>query len=919
ALSENFPYDVELGWSASGNDGSFDLLLQRRGDSRTDWIEDSSSTRKKWREYGNDPLRGSSTRGLVPRLREFLSERLPEAMVPSDFVLLEELPLNASGKVDRRALPSPERRAPGLESGYVVPRGPIEEGVASIWKDVLKLERIGAHDDFFELGGHSLLATSIVTRVRDAFQVDLPLRSLFESPTVAGIAERVERDYRTQEIGAAQPPILAPSSRSVEGELSFAQTRMWFLSRLEPSSPAYNIHGAIRLRGTLDHRAFEESLREMVQRHQSLRTTFGHRDGRPFQRISEEETFELPRIDLKSSSDPEADARRAAREEASTPFDLERGPLVRTKLLELAPDDHVLLLTMHHIVSDGWSIGVFFREWGLTYGAFSSGGPSPLAELPVQYADFARWQREWLEGELLERQLSYWKGELQGVTSLDLPTDRPRPTTRTYRGGRRTMTLPAALSGSVRELSHREGATLFMTLLALYQILLFRYTGQEDIAVGTPIAGRNRSEIEGLIGFFVNTLVLRSDLSGRPSFRDLLSRVRERALGAYAHQDLPFEKLVEELSPERSLGQNPLFQTIFAFQNAPIEGLVLKGLALSVLETETGSTRLDLEMHVWDRLDGLKLTVSYDRDLFEEATIDRLLGHYRALLESAVSNPKARIVDLELLTDSERRHLLALGQGIESEYPRDQNVAEVFEARAAERPEAIAVVCEDREIRYSELNRRANRLAHYLRSMGVQRDEVVAIAAARSERLIVGLLGILKAGGAYLPLDPDYPAERLSFMLEDSGAKILLTERETEALLPGSNVPSISLDSEKLSGFPAENPHSAASASHLAYVTYTSGSTGIPKGVEVPHRGILRLLFGVDYVSFGPSTTILHLSAISFDASTFEIWGALLHGGRVVVHAEKLASFSDLQTVIERERVTTMWLTASLFNATVDH
>ncbi|HIP96962.1 MAG TPA: non-ribosomal peptide synthetase, partial [Anaerolineae bacterium] len=533
----------------------------------------------------------------IGELQGCLKEKLPAYMVPSTYVVLEALPLLPNGKVDRWALSALEGARLEQEAAYVAPRTPMEEVLATLWARTLSVERVGVHDDFFELGGHSLLATRLISRLRQTFQVEVPLQDLFESPTVAGLAERVEAALRAAE-GLETPPI-EPVSRDGEPPLSFAQQRLWFLDQLAPGNLFYNIPMAVRLTGELDVEALEQSLNEILRRHEVLRTTFRAKGGKPVQIIAPELPLLLLVEDLSHlpETEREAEAGRLVQKEARRPFDLSQGPLLRARLLKLGAEEHIAVVTMHHIISDGWSMEVFIRELAALYEAFSQGRPSPLPELPVQYADFACWQREWLQGEVLDRQLAYWKEQLGNrPLMLDLPTDRPRPAVQSWRGATERFALPTELSKKLRTLSREEGATLFMTLLAAFQTLLYRYTGQEDVSVGTAIANRNRAEIEGLIGFFVNTLVMRTNLSGEPSFREVLKRVREVALGAYTHQDLPFEMLVEALQPERDLSHAPLFQAAFALQNTPMETLELPGLTLSPLDVDSGTAKFDLTL-----------------------------------------------------------------------------------------------------------------------------------------------------------------------------------------------------------------------------------------------------------------------------------------------------------------------------------
>ncbi|HYF38928.1 MAG TPA: condensation domain-containing protein, partial [Gemmatimonadales bacterium] len=641
----------------------------------------------------------------VSELRSYLKGKLPDYMVPSAFVTLDALPLTPNGKVDRRALPAPEQARPELEGAFVRPRTAVEEVLAGIWSKVLGVEQVGVHDNFFDLGGHSLRATQVMSRICDAFRVELPLRTFFETPTVAGLAEAVEVARRAG-VGLQAPPLL-PVSRPAELPLSFAQQRLWFLDQLEPGSSLYNIPCPIRVSGALNVEALHQALEAIVARHESLRTTFPSVDGRPMQVIAERQPVALPVTDL--SEHPEGErasgAQRLVTEEARRPFDLARGPLVRASLVRLSDDDHILLLTMHHIVIDGWSLGIFNKELAALYKAFSFKCPSTLPELPIQYADFAQWQRQWLQGETLEEQLSYWRERLSDAPPvLELPTDRPRPAVQSFRGAHQSVLLPKELSEGLKALSQREGATLFMTLLAAFQTLLHRYTGQEDVVVGSPIANRNRAEVEGLIGFFVNTLVMRTDLSGDPTFRELLGRVREVALGAYAHQDLPFEKLVEELQPERDLSRTPLFQAMFVLQNTPGMALELPGLTVQPLRFDLGISKFDLTLYAVEEADELRTVLEYNTDLFDAATITRMLGHLRTLLEGAVACPERRLSELPIFTEAEHRQLLVEWNDTAADYPRQSCVHQLFEAQVERTPERVARA-PDRHVRASRSER----------------------------------------------------------------------------------------------------------------------------------------------------------------------------------------------------------------------
>jgi amino acid adenylation domain-containing protein len=816
-------------------------------------------------------------------LRAFLRERLPDYMIPSSFVRLDALPLTPNGKVDRRALPAPGPSRPEL-GALVPPRTPVEAEVAGLWREVLGVAEVGVHDDFFELGGHSILGTQMVSRLRDTLGVELPLRRLFETPTVAGVAAWIEAEGRAA-VPAAPP--LAPAPRGGRLSLSFAQERLWFLEQLEPGSPAYTIAGALRIRGPLDRGALERSLGEILRRHEALRTSFANVEGEPVPRVAAPAGLALEVQDLATLGPErsEAEARRLAQAESLRPFDLQKGPLFRARLLRLAAEDHALVLAMHHIVSDAWSLGVLVRELGALYRAFAAGEASPLPELTVQYADWAAWQRQWLGGAALERQLAYWRGQLAGGTPpLRLPTDRPRPPRRSAAGAHEVFQLPAALGEGLKALARRERLTFFMTLLAAFQALLHRVTGQDDIAVGSPISGRSRSETEGLIGLFVNTLVLRTPLSGDPTFRELLARVRDVALGAYAHQDLPFEKLVSELHPERNPSVNPLFQVMFVLQNAPLPGLALPGLALEPLGFERGTARFDLTLFMWDDPRGPLGALEYSTDVFDAPTVRRLLAAFRRLLEAMVASPDERVSRVGLLDPAERRQLLDEGVGAAAPSPGDA-VHELFEAQVRMTPTAAAVVDGPVTLSFAELDRRANRLARHLRRLGVGPEVRVGVCLERSWRLMVGLLGVLKSGGAYLPLDPGQPEDRLAFMIEDSGTQLVLTEPALEKEVARIPVRRLLLGEDgDLDSGDGDALGRTASGDQLAYVIYTSGSTGRPKGTMITHRGLAHYLSWATaaYVTEGAGGSPVH-SSVGFDLTVTSLFCPLLGGQAVTM------------------------------------
>ncbi|HSF43042.1 MAG TPA: non-ribosomal peptide synthase/polyketide synthase [Thermoanaerobaculia bacterium] len=893
-LGSALGWEVELGWASPGSDGSFEAVLRRRGSSRPSAPLASllppalpGPASRPWSSYANQPMQGRFARRMAPELRAFLAARLPDHMVPAAFVLLDELPLTAHGKVDRRRLPAPEVARPDGDVPYVAPRTPTEERLAAIYAELLGVDRVGAEDDFFALGGHSLLATQVVSRVRHELAVELPLRTLFERPRVAGLAAAVDAlGDRGEPLQA--PPIL-PAPRGGEIPLSFAQQRLWFLDQLEPGSAVYDIFTALSLTGALDAAALAASLSAVSARHEALRTTFGEREGRPFQRVHPATALPLPVVDLAGLDDREREARRLAEEEARRPFDLARGPLLRCTLLRLGATEHWVLLNMHHIVSDGWSMGLLVREVGACYGALCRGERPSLPALPVQYADFALWQRSTLSGRELERQLAWWRERLAGAPALlDLPLDRPRPAVQSYRGAHLPARLPQDLSAALASLARERGATLFVVLLAGFQALLGRLSGQEDLVVGSPVANRNRLETEGLIGFFVNTLALRVGLGGDPVFVDLIGRVREVALAAYAHQDLPFERLVEELQPERSLAQSPFFQVMFVLQNAPLGRLDLPGLTLAPVETEPGGSKFDLTLSLREGPRGLTGFWELASDLLDAATVVRWAGQLERLLAGALERPEARLSELPLLSWAERHQLLlewndsAAGDGFGC-------VHELFERQAVRTPEAVAAFFAGEALTYRELDRRSGKLAAFLRRRGVGTDSVVALHVERSLEMVVGVLGILRAGAGYLPLDPAYPADRLAFMLADAAVPLLLTEERLEGTLPAGQAAVVRLDAdwEEIEGAPDLPPAGPVSDLALGYVIYTSGSTGRPKGVALAHRPLRNLLDWHLATLLGGART-LQFASLSFDASFHEMFAAWGTGGSVAIVPEEL-------------------------------
>jgi amino acid adenylation domain-containing protein len=842
-------------------------------------------------------------------LRNAVKQRLPEYMVPVAWMAMEKLPLSPNGKVDRKALPVPEYGRRDVAESELESRTPVEEVIAQIWAEVLKLEKVGPEENFFELGGHSLLATQVMSRIRQSLKVDLPLRNIFEAPTVSELARQVENSQRQRE-GIADRPLL-PSDRNRDVPLSFAQQRLWFLDKLDPKNAAYNISWTMRISGPLNTRALELSLNRVVERHEVLRSRFSISHEQPVQMADVAAEIRLGVQDLSGLPQKEREERALALvvEEAHKPFDLNRGPLIRAGLIRIAPDDHVLMVNLHHAIGDRWSLSVLSRELAVFYEAEISHQNAPLRDLPLQYGDFAIWQREWLEGEVLERQLSYFRQKLAGAPPLlEMPTDRPRPAMETFRGSVLIAPLPKETSDGIKALGRREGTTLFMTLLAAFQTLLARYAGQEDIVVGSPIANRNRAEVENLIGFFANTLVLRTDLSGDPSFRELLGRVRETALGAYAHQDLPFEKLVEELQPERNLSHNPIFQVMFALQNTPAQSLSFGGLTLRPMNAKSETAKCDLSLFIAETPNGLSGRWEYNTDLFDRTTIQRMTGHFERLLAGLLANPEQKIWKAPLLAEEERQELLVDWNDTRSTYRHDVCVHQLVEAQSARTPDAVAAVFQSQELTYFELNQRANQLAHYLRKLGVGRGDLVALCVERSLDMVVGLLGILKAGGAYIPVDPAYPRDRVAFMLTDAGVKAVVTQQPLLENIPASDAPSVCLDRDwpQIENESRGAPAPLATSADLAYVIYTSGSTGKPKGVQIEHRAVVNFLQSMQLEpGLVQQDRLLAVTTLSFDIAGLEMYLPLMTGARIVIASREQASDGNQLLALMRESGTT--------------
>ncbi|HEX8363580.1 MAG TPA: amino acid adenylation domain-containing protein, partial [Longimicrobium sp.] len=843
-------------------------------------------------------------------LRAHLSANLPGYMVPAAYVWMEAMPLTPNGKVNRKALPAPEGDAFATRV-YEAPLGEIETALAAIWAEVLGVDQVGRQDSFFELGGHSLRAVRVVSRVRQDLGIEVALGDLFLHPVLADFARGLETAAR------ADLPAIVPAERGSQVALSFAQQRLWFLEQMGELGTTYHMPTRLRLKGRLERVALGRALDRIVARHEALRTVFAEVDGEPVQVITPaaESRFALLDFDLSGHAEPETELRRVMAGE-SAPFNLAQGPLIRGRLVRMGEDDHVLAVTMHHIVSDGWSMSVLTHELSTLYGAFLRGDEDPLPALPVQYADYSAWQRKWVDGEVLKQQADYWKTTLAGAPDvLELPADRPRPARPDHAGAAVGLVLDEELTAGLRALSQRHGTTLYMTLLAGWAAVLGRLSGQDDLVIGTPTANRGRKEVEGLIGFFVNTLALRMDLSDA-SVAELLGRVKAQSLGAQQHQDIPFEQVVDLVQPTRSMAHTPLFQVMFSWHNAAQGGLELPGLTLaSAGAAGTVTAKFDLSLTLHEAGDRIVGGLEYATALYDAATIERYLGYLHRVLEAMAVDEMQSVARLPLLPAAERHQVIGTFNATAAEFPADTSVHALFEAQAERTPDAIALVYGDCSLTYAELNTRANRLAHHLRERGVGTDTRVAVLVPRSAELVIAELAVLKAGAAYVPVDPAFPAERIAFMVADSASPVVLGRAADE--LPQLGVERIDVDAlpEGATG----NPCVPVDGGAAAYVMYTSGSTGAPKGVVVPHRAIARLVINNGYARFGAEDRVAFAANPAFDATTMEVWAPLLNGGRIVV--------IDQDTLLDPQRfcaallthgVDVLWLTVGLFNQYVE-
>lgn len=835
--------------------------------------------------------------------RQYLKGKLPAYMIPNRFISLPEMPLTPNGKVDRQALPKIEQESKKASDQWTE-QSPVAQIVLQICRDVLQQNDLTEDDHFFACGGHSLLATQVVSRLEQALELELPLRLIFEHPTIGELVHAVE-EHQQHENERSLPPLQRFDQKGNVFPLSYAQQRLWFFEQMNPGQTTYHLPFAVRIKGECDLQKMQQAVNRMVQKHEILRTTFHEQDGEAVQQIHPNMEILVQEIFL-TGDDQEHLLAQAIQQELQKPFSLSEGPLMRVFLYRLREKETVLLVHMHHIISDGWSMAVWLKEWL---------ADEQTNELPVQYRDYVQWQREWLQDETYDEQLAYWKQQLADVPILELPTDRTRPSEQTFTGDTHTVFLPVELSQQLRHLSQEEDTTLFMTLLAGYQLLLSRYSGQNDIAVGSPIANRHQEELEPLIGFFVNTLTLRTQLDEKMSFRELLAHVRKTCLDAYAHQDIPFERVVDELQPERNLRYTPLFQAMFVLQNLPLTVGKTTEMQLEPYELKHQVAKFDLTLTMMEDGERLVSNWEYNVDLFSRQTIERMAQHFIQLLNALMADPDKAIGQIVFLNEEEENQLLAWrGERKRKTYP---SLIKVFADQVKRNPTKTALQQGEKRLSYQQLDQRSTQLAHLLQKKGVQRGEIVGIYLPRSFDLIVSMIAILKVGAAYLPLDVNDPPKRSAAILRDAQARLVISSKQRTTHLP-DEVPYCLLDQVDwcmdYTSLPIDS-----SADDLAYVMYTSGSTGKPKGVEIEQRGILRLVLDGDYAHFGAEEVFLQMAPTAFDASTFEIWGSLLHGSTLVLMPPETPSLAEIAKAIEQYSITTMWLTAGLFHLMVDH
>jgi amino acid adenylation domain-containing protein len=931
-----YPHDVELSAEAC-----FEGL--RRGCGAAFSVDSEAEERLVLvQELEREAIRSLDAEPVFRDIRRTIAEEHEAQLAAIVLVKPGSIPKTSSGKIQRAVTrqryldgeldvvaewaPSTATASlldPVGPAGMVPPRTPVESTLAEIWGEVLERDIVGVHDDFFEWGGQSLLATQVMSRIGDTFAVDLPVRTLFEAPTIAALALQVEAALGGE---ARVPQEIRPLDAGQPLPLAYSQERMWFIHQLQPESSAYNLALGLRLRGSLDENALRRAMQRIVERHDSLRTRIVSVDGQPTQVVEPELLVELTRVDLRTlpAASRDVEMRERIRHLAAAPFDLARLPLMRLALLRLDEQEQVLAIIMHHVISDAWTYSILARELGALYHAYSKADPDPLPPLTLQYADFAAWQRDHFTGERLEKQVDYWRQRLDGVPVLSLPTDHPRLPMQRGHGSMVTVTPEPSLLEALRALSRAQNTTLFMTLLSAFVVLMHRYSGQQDFAIGVPIANRHHQASEKLIGTLVNTLALRFDLSGEPSFLELLARVRDASLGAYAHQDLPFEQLVAKLDLARDLSHGPLFQVMFDFINVAAPETRIGDLSLSLVEVDRGAAQFDLTLVVMDTRASQHFSFEYDSDLFERETVERMMAELMCLLRNALVHPEQSISEIELLPASERRLLLESWNDTEAEFSNDRCLDQLISDQARRSPDALAVRHGELRLSYGELEQRSDDLARYLRGLGVGSDVPVGLCLERSLDMVVALLGVLKAGGAYVPLDPAFPRERLRYMLDDSEAPVLLTQASLAEWIGGDDaartVVLMDQDWEAIESAPHAAPPPRRSPDDLAYLIYTSGSTGKPKGVELPHRAVVNFLESMrQEPGLTAADVLLSVTTLSFDIAVLELYLPLITGATtVVVDRELNYDGQRLGEVLDQVGATVMQATPATWRLLLD-
>ncbi|WP_212004915.1 non-ribosomal peptide synthase/polyketide synthase [Chitinophaga sp. HK235] len=847
----------------------------------------------------------------------YMRAQLPEYMVPAALIVLDEFPMLANGKIDKKSLPDPDRPTQD-DNGFAEPETPIQKGLATIWSDLLEVEKIGLDDDFFALGGHSLLAIRLISAIRKKMQLEVIIGDIFDHPTIRSLATLLESRNTATDTAA-----LIRQERPANIPLSFSQERLWFIDQLE-GSVHYHLPTVLRLKGKLDKKALARAAQTIINRHEVLRTVIEQGEGQSWQRVQDKDRWQMEVLDGPQYKTDTAGLQTLVEELTARPFDLTKDHMLRMQLIVLDETEHILVATIHHIASDGWSTGIMVRELAALYDGYTSGYEPQLTPLELQYADYAIWQREYLSGDMLDKQLNYWQHKLSGAEALQLPLDYPRSAIQSSKGATTSFILDRELSKQLHVLAQQEGVTLFMTLLAAFQVLLYRYSGQEDICVGSPMAGRTRQELEGLIGFFINTLAFRTDLSGNPSFSALLQQVKQTTLEAYAHQEVPFEKIVDVVVKDRDLSRNPVFQVALVLQNLPdVPELRLGSLEMMEEGADNTTAKLDLTIIFREGREGIGASVEYCADLFHADTITRMMSQFRQLLQAIVTAPATRVASLPLLDAADEKLLLEDFNHTAVAYPKDKTIVQLFAEQVQRRPDAVAVLFKEEVLTYRQLDEWSDRLALYLQEKGVTEEMMVPVCIPRSLEMMVVILGILKAGGAYVPLDPDYPAERIAFMLEESNSRVSLTVSAYASRLAAERPEMEHLCIDQLQdSLPAYTPGAVSNnqnAASLAYVMYTSGSTGKPKGVLVTHRNVTSLVMQPNYVSLKETDAILSAGSLSFDATTFEYWGMLLNGGRLVLSPENsLLDTEVLKRELYDKEVTVLFITTGWFNQLVD-